>query len=345
MRLTHAPAMGEISLADIARGLDAMLDRQMAVQARVVAHLVAAAEASGHDAARITATLDAAAARTALDEVWITDGQGFAYITNVRGESGAPVPFRFDPDPAVQPQASAFHRLLACDPDADDVVAQRAQVREIDREVYKYVGVNGVDRRRIVQVGSALAFEEQATASNAYASPVMTAVMAAFGEPELLRNAFTSRLAEIGIVLEEILGHQMIAQATLVDHFVATAEEAGWPAEAIDGALARSVSAPAGGEIRILSRAGETVYAAPPASRAAPSPAGLRLAEELARTGEDAPRAVACPAAQRTDDGAFHKHAAVVRARSPRIVLVGEPLDDGSPVSPGFAGGSPPASG
>lgn len=336
--------MGEISLADIARGLDAMLDGQMTVQARVVAHLVAAAEASGHDAARVTATLDGVAARTALDEVWITDGQGFAYITNVRGESGAPVPFRFDPDPAVQPQASAFHRLLACDPDVDDVVAQRAQVREIDREVYKYVGVNGVDRRRIVQVGSALAFEEQATSGNAYASPVMTAVMAAFGEPELLRNAFTSRLAEIGVVLEEILGHQLIAQATLVDHFVAAAEEAGWPAEAIAGALARSASAPAGGEIRVLSRAGETVYTAPPASRTAPSPAGLRLAEELARLGEDTPRA-ACPAAERTDDGAFHKHAAVVRARSPRIVLVGQPLDDGSPVSPGFTGGSPPASG
>lgn len=103
------------------------------------------------------------------------------------------------------------------------------------------------------------------------------------------------------------------------------------------------MSAPAGGEIRVLSRAGETVYAAPLASRTAPSPAGLRLAEGLARLGEDAPRA-ACPAAERTDDGAFHKHAAVVRARSPRIVLVGEPLDDGSPVSPGFAGGSPPAS-
>ena len=337
--------MGEISLADIARGLDAMLDRQMTVQARVVAHLVAAAEASGHDAAHVTATLDGVAARTALDEVWITDGQGFAYITNVRGEGGAPVPFRFDPDPAVQPQASAFHRLLACGPEVDDVVAQRAQVREIDREVYKYVGVNGVDRRRIVQVGSALAFEEQAASSNAYASPVMTAVMAAFGEPELLRNAFTSRFAEIRIVLEEILGHQMIAQATLVDHFVAAAEAAGWPAEAIDGALARSAGAPAGGEIRVLSRAGDTVYAAPPASRMPPSSAGLPPAEELARLGDDAPRAAAWPAAERTAGGAFHKHAAVARARSPQIVLVSQPLDDASPVSPGFTAGAPPASG
>ena len=111
----------------------------------------------------MTATLDAVAASTALDEVWITDEAGSACITTVRDETGAPMPFRFDPDPAVQPQASAFHRLLARPPEVNDVVAQQAQVREIDREVYKYVGVNGVDRRRIVQVGSALAFEEQAT--------------------------------------------------------------------------------------------------------------------------------------------------------------------------------------
>ena len=39
------------------------------------------------------------------------------------------------------------------------------------------------------------------------------------------------------------------------------------------------------------------------------------------------------------------QRAAVVRARSPQIVLVDQPLDDASPVSPWFAGGSPPGSG
>ena len=331
--------MDEISLADIARGLDTMLDGQMTAQARVVAHLVAAAEASGHDAAHVTATLDAVAASTALDEVWITDEAGSACITTVRDETGAPMPFRFDPDPAVQPQASAFHRLLARPPEVNDVVAQQAQVREIDREVYKYVGVNGVDRRRIVQVGSALAFEEQATLSNAYTSPVMTAVMAAFGEPELLDNAFTSRLAEIRVVLEELLGHQMIVQATLVDRFVDAARDAGWSAGAINGGLARSVSAPARGEVRVLSRAGETLYAAGPANRTAPAPA-----ERLASLVEGTQQAAAYPAARRVADGAFHKQAAVASARSPLVVLVSLPLDDSSPVSPDFPGGSPAAS-
>ena len=40
--------MGDISLADVARALDAMLDDQMTGQARIAAHLVAAAEAVGH---------------------------------------------------------------------------------------------------------------------------------------------------------------------------------------------------------------------------------------------------------------------------------------------------------
>ena len=141
--------MGDISLADVARALDAMLDDQMTGQARIAAHLVAAAEAAGHGPERVIETLSAVVSATVLDECWITDGEGVACITTVRDASGAPVPFRFSPDPAVQPQASAFHPLLSSDPESDDVVAQGAQVREIDNEVFKYVGVVGVDRRRI----------------------------------------------------------------------------------------------------------------------------------------------------------------------------------------------------
>ena len=163
--------------------------------------------------------------------------------------------------------------------------------------------------------------------------------MAAFGEPELLDNAFTSRLAEIRVVLEELLGHQMIVQATLVDRFVAAAREAGWSAGAINGGLARSVSAPARGEVRVLSRAGKTLYAAGPANRTAPAPA-----ERLASLVEGTQQAAAYPAARRVADGAFHKQAAVASALSPLVVLVGLPLDDSSPVSPDFPGGSPAAS-
>ena len=139
----------------------------------------------------------------------------------------------------MQPQASAFYPLLSSAPESDDVVAQGAQVREIDNEVFKYVGV---DRRRIVQVGNALAFEEQSLRSGVYTSPVMTAVLPAFSEPDLLASARTSEFNEIGSVFEGLLGQQMIVQATLAVCFVARAEEAGWAAGEIDGRLRRIVA-------------------------------------------------------------------------------------------------------
>ena len=82
---------------------------------------------------RIIETLDAVTATTVLDEFWITDEQAFAYLTNVRDDTGALVPFRFDPDPTVQPQASKFYVLLAAPLGGGDVITQPAQVREIDQ--------------------------------------------------------------------------------------------------------------------------------------------------------------------------------------------------------------------
>ena len=323
--------MNTISLADVARGLDRMLDGQMTAQARIAAHLVAAEEAAGHDAPRIVEALDAVAADTVLDEVWISDEHGVVYLTNVRDEAGAPMPFEFYPDPAIQPQASAFHALLAASVDSDAVVAQAAQVREIDYEVYKYVGVGGVDRRRIVQVGNALAFEEQAP-SDAYTSPVMTAVLAAFGEPELLSSSHTDRLAEIRAVFEAILGRQMVVQAALVDAFVAGAEAAGWPAEEIDGRLRRIVRSSPTGEIDVAAADGETVYAsgsAAPAGDASDDRAAGPPADEARRVSEH-------PVAPRPSDGALYKYVTAAAPRSDRVVRVGLPIDDGSLVSPRF---------
>ena len=60
------------------------------------------------------------------------------------------VEFTFKAD---QPQAGVFLRLLDGGRDHTDVVVQESRKREIDNLVYKYVGVSGVDRPRIVQVG------------------------------------------------------------------------------------------------------------------------------------------------------------------------------------------------
>src|SRR5438034_10744678 len=82
----------------------------------------------------------------AIAEFWITDSSGHAYLTNTG------IDFTFSPDPAKQPQASAFWPLIS---GGKDIVIQDARKREIDNRVFKYVGVAGVDKPRIVQVGVA----------------------------------------------------------------------------------------------------------------------------------------------------------------------------------------------
>ena len=143
----------------------------------------------------------------------------------------------------MQPQASKFYVLLAVPPGGDDIITQPAQVREIDQQVYKYVGVGGVDKPRIVQVGNAIVF----------------------GEQEILTNVYATQRADVSAVIEGILGQHMAVQATLVDYFVAAAEEAGWAAAEIDRRLKRIVDSTAIGEIRIVDPAGAPVYTSLPA--------------------------------------------------------------------------------
>ena len=320
----------------VARELDAMLDGQMTGQARIAAHFVAAAEAAGQDAPRVLETLDAIASATVLDEFWITDEQGFAYLTNVRDASGERITFRFNPDPEVQPQASVFHELLGAPLDGNAVITQRARVREIDNEIYKYVGVGGIDRHRIVQVGNALAFEEQVRQSGGYTSPVMTAVMAAFGEPDLLEFAFTEEFAEIRSVFESILGQQMIVQATLVDHFVAGAEAAGWSTADVDERLRRIVQSSPMGEFHVAAQRGDVLYSSRQPSTAASAAVELPHADELDPIRSGTARVVDHPVVARPAGDVLYRHVSVASTIGPRFVQVGCPLDDKSLVSPRY---------
>ena len=295
--------MGEISLANVARTLDATLDDQMTAQARIAAHLVAAAEEAGQDPPRIIETLDAIVESTVLDEFWITDSVGFSYLTNVRDGNGDLVPFRFDPDPAVQPQASKFYVLLGSG--ADDVITQPAQVREIDQEVYKYVGVGGVDQERIVQIGNALVF----------------------GEQEILTNVYATQRADVSAVVEGIIGQQMLVQATLVGHFVAAAEEAGWSAADVDDRLRRIAGATVIGEIRVLDPDGAVVYSNLLPPLAGGSAAGVPHADALAPLLDGSEQSVELATAARASDGAVYKYVAVAGAGSPRTVQVGIPIE------------------
>ena len=297
--------MGEISLANVARTLDATLDDQMIAQARITAHLVAAAEEADQDPARIIETLDAIIESTVLDEFWITDSTGFSYLTNVRDENGELVPFRFEADPTLQPQASKFYVLLESDVDDDDVITQPAQVREIDQEVYKYVGVGGVDQARIVQIGNALVF----------------------GEQEILTNVYATERADVSAVVEGIVGQQMLVQATMLGHLVVAAEEADWTAEQINARLRRIVGATVIGEVRVLDPDGSVAYSSLPPPLAGSTDASVPYLDEVTGLLEGSERSLEFATESRPSDGEVYKYVAVADAGLSQVVQVGVPIE------------------
>ena len=141
-------AAGAVAVASAARAVDAedIVAQHMGAEALLAAHLVAVAEQAGMSADEINAILKDVAEKSAIDEFWITDESGRAYLTS------EDVDFTFVADPEAQPQASAFWPLIE---GGTNVVIQEARKREIDDRVFKYVGVAGVDKPRIVQVGVA----------------------------------------------------------------------------------------------------------------------------------------------------------------------------------------------
>ena len=141
-----AALLGDGGVASAAGCEENVVAQHMVGEALLAANLVAAAEKAGLRPAQINAILKDVADKSAIDEFWITDSAGHAYLTN------SDVDFAFSPDPTKQPQASAFWPLLD---GKETIVVQQARKREIDDQVFKYVGVAGVDKPRIVQVGVA----------------------------------------------------------------------------------------------------------------------------------------------------------------------------------------------
>ena len=138
---------------ETANDVDDAIGQQMIVEAALAAHLVAAAEAGGASPEAINARLRDITRRTVLSEFWITDEEGHAYL-----RSNPDIDFTFSPDPRIQPQAHAFWGLLTGERPA---VVQEIRKREVDDQIFKYAGVTGVDKPRIVQVGFAAPFLER----------------------------------------------------------------------------------------------------------------------------------------------------------------------------------------
>jgi hypothetical protein len=131
-----------------AAGCEDKIARHMVGEAMLAAQFVAAVEKNGVTTTGINEILKDIANNSAIQEFWITDSAGHAYLTNTG------VDFTFSSDAKKQPQASAFWPLITGE---KTVVIQDARKREIDNKIFKYVGVAGVDKPRIVQVGVAAA--------------------------------------------------------------------------------------------------------------------------------------------------------------------------------------------
>jgi hypothetical protein len=141
-------ALSAVASPSRAAGCEDMIARHMVGEAMLAAQFVAAAEKNGMSADAINAVLKDIAGKSGVREFWITDSSGHAYLTNTG------IDFTFSSDAKKQPQASAFWPLIA---GAKTVVIQNARKREIDNKIFKYVGVAGVDKPRIVQIGVAAA--------------------------------------------------------------------------------------------------------------------------------------------------------------------------------------------
>ena len=71
--------------AQVTSDVEKAIGEQMIVEATIAAHLVALGEAAGVGAKEINRRLRQIADDTVLDEIWITDDKGHAYLRNCRG--------------------------------------------------------------------------------------------------------------------------------------------------------------------------------------------------------------------------------------------------------------------
>ena len=121
------------------------LSKHMIAEAMLTAHYIDAAIKAGMSTDDINAVLATIADQSAISEFWVSDENGRIVFTNVKG-----VTFTFPRDATACTQAAPFTALLD---GVETVVIQDMREREVDGALFKYVGVAGVDKPRIVQVG------------------------------------------------------------------------------------------------------------------------------------------------------------------------------------------------
>lgn len=148
--LARAVAFAE----DVPLAVEEEIGQHMLAEARLLAAYVAAAETTGTSRDEIVTQLRGVTEQTVVDQLLVTGTDGVGVIDTER----PPQPFVFLPDATRQPEAHVFHKLLTGELPS---VVQKAQNRDQDGRMFKYAGVGGLDRPRIVEVGIEATFRER----------------------------------------------------------------------------------------------------------------------------------------------------------------------------------------
>lgn len=133
------------AVAESRSAVEKVVSKHMVAEAMLTAHYIDAALEAGMTTDEINTVLADIAERSVISEFWISDEQGQVRFGNISGMT-----FRFPTDPQGDTQAAPFAALLK---GSETVVVQDMQEREYDGALFKYAGVAGVDKPRIVQVG------------------------------------------------------------------------------------------------------------------------------------------------------------------------------------------------
>ena len=135
-----------VTVADgVLLSTDRSVSKHMVAEAMLTSHFIDAALRAGMSQDEINAVLAKIAEQSIISEFWVSDEGG-----NIEFSNFPDVNFNFPTDSSSNSQALPFVALLD---GSESVVVQGLMERELDGKSYKYVGVSGTDKSRIVQIG------------------------------------------------------------------------------------------------------------------------------------------------------------------------------------------------
>ena len=130
---------------DVLQSTDGLVSKHMVAEAMLTSHFIDAALRAGISQDEINAILTKVAEQSVISEFWVSDERENFEFTNFPD-----IDFKFPIDSSGTSQATPFAVLLD---GSETVVVQGLMERELDGKSYKYVGVSGTDKSRIVQIG------------------------------------------------------------------------------------------------------------------------------------------------------------------------------------------------